>query len=112
MALGSPQKVAVHVVQVGSWYNNVYLDTQGNLITFGSNQSGRLGTGKDGNYFSKEKNTILTDITKFYYSGCIFAINKAGEVYMWGDNLSFCGGVGEISDFEYYINTPHKVLFE
>lgn len=110
----TPEFIADNVVQVASWYTNMYLDSSGNLITFGKNQEGSLlGIDQEINY-STEKNVILTGIQKLYFGLTSYAVTTDGDVYAWGGNWCFCAGVGsspEALKYEEALLVPIKVVF-
>lgn len=112
MTMNPPEKVADHILQAYGYYNNMYLNAQGQLITFGGNQSGKLGIGiSSGSYFAANKHTVLQNVTKLFYGSSIYVITTTGEVYTWGSNITYSGGEGPGNGQPEHLYSPRAIRF-
>lgn len=65
------------------------IDQNGNVYSFGANESGQLGNGNNINNGNIGKVECLENIVKISaYENTSFAINKDGELYVWGEGYS------------------------
>ncbi|EGR27552.1 hypothetical protein IMG5_194150 [Ichthyophthirius multifiliis] len=80
------------IVSIATGYNHILiLDTQGQVYTWGKNESGQLGQSDTKQY--DEPTLIQTfqkdPVVQIYAGGdCSYAVSRRGNIYSWGDNTN------------------------
>lgn len=77
----------------GSFYHNAHIDKDDNLWTWGYNEYGCIGNGKENTYIShKEKFKVMNNVKDVAcggaFGGYTLALTKDGELYGWGENIN------------------------
>ena len=97
-------------VQLGSGWHGAALTKNGDLYLWGRNDNGQIGDGTTQDRSSPVK--VLSNIDKIQLGDyqdsqdCSMAIDKSGNLYMWGDN--HCGQIGNGTKNDQLI--PQKIL--
>lgn len=97
-------------VQLGSGWHGAALTKNGDLYLWGRNDNGQIGDGTTQDRSSPVK--VLSNIDKIQLGDyqrsqdCSMAIDKSGNLYMWGDN--HCGQIGNGTKNDQL--TPQKIL--
>ena len=107
--------------QAGS---SLYIDSEGNLYTFGNNEYGQLGVGEkideEGDLINfntpqqivvgNNEKVVQAGFTNSYTSSLIstYAITESGDLYMWGGNFNNNLGVDPYSGA---VLSPQKINF-
>ena len=95
----------INIEKIYSFYDDIRSlyaqNNNGEIYAWGYNQDGSLGIGNDSDEWIAEPVRVngLTNVEKIYNLGnSIYAKNKNGEIYAWGNNLDGVLGIGNDSD--------------